>query len=159
MNRLFGHTSAPWVRYNEYEYREAADGSLYITPIPDAVPKMYSPMKEGTGLILDMLNIGMEINQHQPENDIKEHILRFVSKYGLLGFITALPTTPKFIEYERVYLPKNHFIKEEAVETDKYLDLFFPFEKLDFRKKGKESTWSVTNETNGADIALLLATQ
>ncbi len=29
--------------------------------------------------------------------------------------MTALPTTADFITYESVYLPKNHFIKEESL--------------------------------------------
>ena len=32
--------------------------------------------------------------------------------------MTALPTTPSFMDYEAVYLPKNHFIKEESMETE-----------------------------------------
>ena len=30
--------------------------------------------------------------------------------------MTALPTTPSFMDYEAVYLPKNHFIKAETME-------------------------------------------
>lgn len=45
------------------------------------------------------------------------------------------------------YLPcgifaKNHFIKEESMTTEKYLSYFFPFDKIDFMKKGMESSWS-----------------
>lgn len=36
----------------------------------------------------------------------------------------ALPTTPDFMEYEQVYLPKNHFIREEVMQTEDYLHLF-----------------------------------
>lgn len=57
----------------------------------------------------------------------------------------ALPTTPDFITYESVYLPKNHFIKEENISTERYLSYFFPFDKIDFRKKGSESSWSTDN--------------
>ena len=56
--------------------------------------------------------------------------------------MTALPTTPDFITYDAVYLPKNHFIKEERMTTEKYLFNFFPFDKIDFVKKGMESSWS-----------------
>lgn len=62
--------------------------------------------------------------------------------YGMLGLMTALPTTPDFITYEAVYLPKNYFIKEENISTERYLSYFFPFDKIDFRKKGIESSWS-----------------
>ena len=53
--------------------------------------------------------------------------------------MTALPTTVQFVTYESVYLPKNHFIKEETLSTEDYLTYFYPFEKLDFHKKGTES--------------------
>ena len=58
--------------------------------------------------------------------------------------MTALPTTPSFMDYEAVYLPKNHFIKEESMSIDKYLSLFYPFDQLDVVKKGIESTWNVS---------------
>ena len=50
------------------------------------------------------------------------------------------------MDYEAVYLPKNHFIKEETMETDKYLSLFYPFDQLDLVKKGIESTWNVSGD-------------
>ena len=43
----------------------------------------------------------------------------FVSTYGLLGLMTALPTTPSFIDYKAVYLPTNHFIQEEVMDTQR----------------------------------------
>ena len=36
MNNLFKRTSANWVRYGKYEWRENDAGLLYITPAPDA---------------------------------------------------------------------------------------------------------------------------
>ena len=35
----------------------------------------------------------------------------------------------------------NHFIKEENISLERYLSCFFPFDKIDFRKKGIESSW------------------
>ena len=65
--------------------------------------------------------------------------------YGLLGIMTALPTTAKFVDYEKVYLLKNQFIKEEAMDTMEYVSLFFPFTKLDFSKRGIESVWNISD--------------
>ncbi len=42
---------------------------------------------------------------------MEKAVQEFVTRYGLLGLMTALPTTPSFMDYEAVYLPKNHFIK------------------------------------------------
>ena len=61
-----------------------------------------------------------------PEDEVEKAILAFVTHYGLLELMTALPTTPSFMDYEAVYLPKNHFIKEESMETEDYLALFYP---------------------------------
>jgi len=38
---------------------------------------------------------------------MKQAVLAFVKKYGLLGFMTAIPTTPNFIDYDAVYMLKN----------------------------------------------------
>jgi len=46
----------------------------------------------------------------------------------LLGFITALPTTPEFMEYDAVYLPKNRYVREESMPSKEYAKIFFPFE-------------------------------
>ena len=72
----------------------------------------------------------MCIRDSRTDVDVDAAILEFVTKYGLLGLMTALPTTPSFMDYEAVYLPKNHFIKVETMETEDYLALFYPFEQL-----------------------------
>ena len=81
----------------------------------------------------------------KPDAEIQKAIQQFAVKYGLFGLMTALPTTPNFMEYEAVYLPKNHFIKEETMSTENYLALFFPFDKLDVIKRGIESMWNIQN--------------
>ena len=80
------------------------------------------------------------------EDEVEKAILAFVTHYGLLGLLTALPTTPSFMDYEAVYLPKNHFIKAESMETEDYLALFYPFDQLDVVKQGVESRWSVSGD-------------
>lgn len=82
------------------------------------------------------------MDKNNTQEQLKNAIMDFVTGYGLLGFITALPTTPDFITYYAVYLPKNHFIKEESMTIEKYLSYFFHFYKIDFVKKGMESSWS-----------------
>ncbi len=66
-------------------------------------------------LVLTAINLGTAAMNKASEAELKEAIMDFVSEYGMLGLMTALPTTPDFITYEAVYLPKNHFIKEEHV--------------------------------------------
>ena len=146
MKNLFEHTSSPWIRYSSYEYRTAEDGTLYIVVSADAKPEMYNPMKDAESLVLDAVNIGLQVMHKAPEDELKSMVLRFINSYGFLGFMTALPTTAEFITYESVYLPKNHFIKEESLSTESYLDYFYPFDKMDFHKKGVESSWLVSDK-------------
>lgn len=143
MNNLFKRTSASWVRYSKYEYRETADGVLYITPCKDAEISLYNPIEEYEDLVLTALSIGIDVMQKKgTTEEVKEKVLDFVNRYGLLGLMTALPTTPDFITYEAVYLPKNHFIKKETLSTEDFLSYFFPFEPISFAKKGCESWWT-----------------
>lgn len=78
--------------------------------------------------MLTAINIGTTAMNKASESKLKEAIMGFVSEYGMLGLMTALPTTPDFITYEAVYLPKNHFIKEENISTERYLSCFFPLQ-------------------------------
>ena len=52
MMNIFAHTSATWVRYSDYEWRQAADGHFYLLPTPDAVPSIYTPTKVTNELVL-----------------------------------------------------------------------------------------------------------
>jgi hypothetical protein len=109
-------------------------------------------------MVLDALNAGrLFFGKKAPEREHEAAILRFVHRYGLLGLMTALPTTPKFMQYEKVYLPKNHFIREEALETEQFLDYFFPFKKLNLRKRGMESIWEVEGDTDAVALAMTFA--
>ena len=127
-------------------YDRQSDGKRYITPGKNAKPDVYNPLKEVPNIVLDALNVGMLMMGRKPEAEVEKAIMEFVTRYGLLGLMTALPTTPSFMDYEAVYLPKNHFIKEESMVTDKYLSLFYPFDQLDLVKKGIESTWNVSGD-------------
>ena len=146
MKHLFERTSSNWVRYSEYEWKEAADGTLYLTPTKTAQPSIYDPLAEYQRIVLDAINIGRMGMSEKPDAEIQKAIQQFAVKYGLFGLMTALPTTPSFMDYEAVYLPKNHFIKEETMSTEDYLDLFFPLDKLEVIKRGVESMWNIQND-------------
>lgn len=143
MSNLFQKTSSNWAQYDKYEWREDKEGTLYITPSPDAKVSLYNPLKDSEQMVLKAVNLGlMCMDKNNTQERLQNAIMDFVTCYGLLGFMTALPTTPDFITYHAVYLPKNHFIKEESMTTEKYLSYFFPFDKIDFVKNGMESSWS-----------------
>ena len=156
MKNLFEHTSSLWARYSDYEIKKDKEGTEYIIPKKDAEIKLYSPMKEAEQLVLDTINLGKKLNEHPPAMVRNTLIIDYAKKYGLMGFITALPTTADFITYEKVYLPKNHFIKKETMDTVEYLDLFFPFEKPDFKKHGTESTWDISGDVTGMALAMTM---
>lgn len=157
MKNLFERTSSNWVRYSEYEWKAAADGNLYLTPTATAQPSIYDPLAEYQNIVLDAISIGRMEAQKKSDVEIKKAIQQFALKYGLLGLMTALPTTPNFMDYEAVYLPKNHFIKEESMSTKKYLELFFPFDKPDVVKRGVESMWNISNDRIMMALAMTMS--
>ena len=154
MKNLFEQSRSHWVRYDRYELKAAADGKRYITPGKNAKPDIYNPLKEAPGIVLDALNVGMLMMNRSPEDEVEKAILEFVTHYGLLGLMTALPTTPSFIDYKAVYLPTNHFLREEVMDTQKYLFYFFPFEKPDFFKNGKDSLWNIKQDRTMIALAM-----
>ena len=142
----FEYTGAHWVRYSDYEWKTAEDGHKYLMPTPGAKPAVYDPIPVADNLTVDAINIGLLSFHKTPEDEIRSAMLAFARSYGLLGLMTALPTTPKFIEYEKVYLLKNPFLRQESMDTLDYLKLFFPFRMPDFQKQGIESLWNVPGE-------------
>jgi hypothetical protein len=107
----------------------AADGYEYVVPAKDAKPGVYDPLQDGQNLVVDALNVGMLSMNKASDAAVKSAVMDFVSRYGLLGLMTAIPTTPTFMDYEAVYLLKNQFIRDETMDTEEYLSLFLPFEK------------------------------
>jgi len=159
MDRPFQNTSAYWARFSEYEYRQGDDGHTYLMPTAQSKPAVYDPMKEADTLVVDALNVGrLAMKRDADEEKLKQAILDFVTKYGLLGFMPALPTTPEFMNYGAVYLPKNHFIKEEAMAAQEYLALFFPFRKPDVYKDGSKAQWDVNDRTDDRTMVALAMT-
>ena len=160
MKQLFERVSSYWVRYDKYEIRTDAKGTKYVTTAEGARPDIFDPLEDAQTMVLEALNVGrLFFGDKAPESVREAALLQFVHHYGLLGFITALPTTPKFMQYEKVYLPKNHFIREEALETKQFLDYFYPFKKLNLRKRGVEYTWEVEGDTDAMALAMTFASE
>ena len=159
MKNLFERASSYWVRYDRYELKEGKNGVQYVTAAPDAKPEVYNPLENPEQLVLDALNVGLLSMGRKSEEVIRQGVMDFVHKYGLLGLMTALPTTPQFMEYEAVYLPKNQYIREETMPTEKYLELFYPFDKLDLAKKGIESSWNINEDRTMQALALTFSEQ
>jgi len=157
MNNLFQKTNAYWARYSDYIYQQGKDGHLYITPAENAQPSVYDPMKEVENLVVDAVNVGRLAMKRGEESELQQVILEFVKRYGLLGFMTALPTTPEFMDYDAVYFPKNHLLKEETMNTKDYLSLFFPFGNPDIYKDKHTAQWNVSSQAHKDRKVLALA--
>ena len=97
--------------------------------------------------LLDAMDIGLQCYRRAPKETLKNAIREFACKYGLLGLMTALPTTVHFADFKQVYLLKNQFIREEAMDTLEYLRLFFPFEMPAFAKGEKGHILNLTDRT------------
>lgn len=156
MKSLFEHTSASWVRYSDYEWKEAKNHQLYLLPTRDAIPSPYDPMKEAESIVLAAMDIGMMLFRKRPETEVRDAMREFSRKYGLLGIMTALPTTAKFIDYEKVYFPYNEIVKTESMETLDYLKLFFPFQMPDIKKEGRTSVWNTSISSDKYLFPLLM---
>ena len=143
---LFKNVSTFWVRFSDYHIRTADNGKQYLTAVDGATPEMIYPLDNAKQLVLDAVNIGLAIMEKKPRPLIEQDILKFAKNYGLLGLMTALPSTPRFMDYHYVYLPKNDFIRAESMGTESYTDLFFPFKKPAYRKDGDYVEWDVEGD-------------
>jgi hypothetical protein len=147
MNNIFHRTNAYWAKYSTYEYRQGDDGYLYILPTASSQPTVYDPVKDTEALVISAINLGrLAMKEDVSQNTLKDAVMEFVTKYGLLGFMPGLPTTSEFMNYDAVYLPRNHFIKEETITTQDYLSLFFPFGKPDISKNKETAQWNVSSD-------------
>ena len=154
MTNLFQRTSSHWVRFSEYELKEAKDGQRYVTPAPKSRPTLYNPLKDAETMVVDALNVGLLSMSRSKDAIIQAGVLDFVSKYGLLGLMTALPTTPHFMDYDAAYLPRNPFVKEESMNVNDYTMLFYPFTKPDFYHTKGELRWDIN--VDGEMMALAM---
>ena len=89
------------------------------------------------------------------ENSVERaHCISLPQKQRGRAFTTHLPN---FMDYEAVYLPKNHFILKEIMSTKGYLNLFFTFDKLNVAKRGVESMWNMQNDRVMAALAMKMS--
>ena len=116
MKRFFENSKSFWVRYSDYVIREDDNGVKHLQAGDGAVPELYDPTDILENIVVDALNVGRTcMNSDLAEEEKEDAVCGFVLKYGMLGFMTALPTTPRFLSYENVYFDKNHFIKQESM--------------------------------------------
>ncbi len=131
---LIGNYGSDWIRYSDYEFKEASDGDVYITPAGEASYTMYNPFNVAEDLIIDLINIGdlaLKLEKNEDKNERKElikEILLFTRKYGLIGLICASVYNRDIIGDDIVLLIENNIITgEKMMEESKYVEQFIPF--------------------------------
>jgi hypothetical protein len=145
----FQRTAAHWAAYSKYEILES-EMMRYIVPTVDATVNIYDPLKIADEIVVDALNIGIQCVRKSPDKlKIAGDILEFCAKYGLLGFMTALPTTPDFTSYGAVYLPKNPVIKHETMDKTVFMHLFFPPEREERLRQFRENRQKALGDLGG----------
>lgn len=154
MINIFNDSHSFWVRYSSYELKKDSKGESYIVPAEGAKPDIIDILEDPEQLVLDALNTAATVMKNGSDKDSHEDILTFAEKYGLLGMMAALPTTPNFMIYDSVYLPKNRYIREETMSAGRYTDLFFPFGKPELHKSGGSACYSIENDKEQAALAL-----
>lgn len=135
---LVGSFATDWIRYSDYEYKKSEMGDLYIVPTPEATFSMYNPFDVAEDLLMDFMRIGeYALKSEGDENseyneELKNTILIFAKKYGLLGLISASVYNRNVIGDDNVmFIENNHLKKEKVMDGTKYLDLFIPFAEED----------------------------
>ena len=127
------------------------------SPTPKAKPVIIDPLEDADAMVLDALNVGMLMMNRSKNAVIREALMDFVSKYGLLGFMTALPTTPRFLDYESAYLLKNHFIRDESMTVEDYTALFFPFDQPDMLFTESGVQWDISGDRDMMALAMTMS--
>lgn len=127
LHTVFEQTSSEWVRFSKYEYKEIG-GREYLTPAADSDISIYNPLDIAEDLVVDALNLGALLYQNEEMTDKgKAALLDYARKYGLLGFVTAIPLNGNFMEYPNVFFGRNGFFDVDFMETKDYLQIFQPF--------------------------------
>jgi len=124
LHSIFKRTSSEWVHFSKYEYREIG-GREYLTPAADSDISIYNPLDVAEDLVVDALNLGALLCQSEELTEKgKAALLDFTRKYGLLGFMTAIPLNSNF---PNVFVGRNGFFDVDFMETKDYLQIFQPF--------------------------------
>jgi len=132
---LTGSFATDWIRYSDYEYKEDAEGNLYIKPKENATYSMYNPFDTAEELLMDFLKIGEnsakggKAGSEKEDEELQKNVLYFARKYGLPGLISASTYNRDVIgDKEVLIMEKNHIgQKKKIMASAAYVNLFTPF--------------------------------
>lgn len=125
ITNLFKNRISQWVKYSEYAVL-VRNGGKYIVPAPNARMSIYDPLANAEKMVTDFLNYGKELYLQKTRKRIAEISLEIASKYGLTGWMTALPKDSTFFEREETYLGINGLLfgDRQIMDTKEYIDFF-----------------------------------
>ena len=126
---LIGNFKTDWIRYSDYELKENILGDLYIVPTETAYFTMYNPFDVADELVFDLIQLGdLVLKEKENIEFIKNRVIIFVRKYGLLGLISASVYNRNIIGEEKVLLIDHNVItKDKILDSKEYLKWFLPF--------------------------------
>lgn len=130
---LVGDFATDWIKYSNYEYKKTKSGELYIIPTLDATFSMYNPFNVAEELFMDIVQLGDKALEQESKlekfsEELKNDVMIFAKKYGLLGFISSSVYNRNIIGDEKVLLiEKNLITKEKIMDESDYINLFIPF--------------------------------
>lgn len=137
---LKGSFSTDWIKYSDYEYKEEADGVLYIVPREGATFTLYNPFDKAEPLVMDTLQLGDAYKAYLTKKLDFEAVLKmlmvYVRKYGLLGLISSNVYNRDIIGEKEVILMAQNCLKtkERLMDAEKYMKHFTPFaEEMDLQ--------------------------
>lgn len=146
MEKILAFTGAfktDWIKYEAYDIKNTSNGDKYMMPAEGARFELYNPFECGEKMVSDLIALGDEALSKTVEKEKLEALVKeFVTKYGLLGLISASVYNRNILGESKVLLMENSLLKmkEKVMDEDVYLSHFIPFadpEDLYMQKLGK----------------------
>lgn len=139
--------STEWIVFDEYTIEEVQEGVLYIRPKKGADFKLYNPFNVAEPLVIDTLGLGdayllyqqaledKDLNAYRKRKckkmwyELQEQILKYVKKYGLMGFMSSSTYNRNIVGDKEILLTQKNplSLKTSHMNGQAYMKLFTPF--------------------------------
>lgn len=112
-------------KYSEYVIKEIEERK-YIFPADNAQIQESNISENVSDILVELLCVGKSV--YFSETDIEESVMKFVSKYGLFGFINYFPVNELYFLDNEIVLKKDKMIDEYIVKSNiiSYIRIFMP---------------------------------
>lgn len=121
--------STIWIRYDQYDIRQTAEGYTYILPAEGAVFTLYDPFEQGEQLLAAILSLGQTAEKYGlAAVETEAALLGFAQQYGLLGLVTTGVYNRDILGEEMIWLSERHVTGGKGmVNGEAYWRQFAPF--------------------------------